>query len=66
MLLGRAEVSSDKPDNKGRTPLSHAAEAGFEGAVKMLLGRAEVNPHQRDNLGRTPLILALAVPTRGC
>jgi len=54
MHLGRGEVNTDKPDNEGTTQLSHAAEAGFEGEVKILGGREEVNPYKRDNLGRTP------------
>jgi len=58
MLLGREEVNSDQPDNEGRTPLSHAAEARFEGAVKVLLGQEVVNPDGRDNLGRRLLMFA--------
>jgi len=57
MLFGREEVTPDKPDNDGRTPLSYAAELGFEGAVGVLLGREEVNYDTPDNLGRTPLML---------
>jgi len=58
MLLGRVDVIPDQPDNDGRTPLSYAAEHGFEGAVGILLGREEVSPNKQDNLGRTPLMLA--------
>jgi len=36
-LLGREEVIPDEQDNSGGTPLSYAAEHGFEGAVGMLL-----------------------------
>jgi len=58
ILLGREEVSPDKPDNNGWTPLSHAARKGNEGVVKILLGREEVNPDKPDNDGRTPLSYA--------
>jgi len=58
MLLGREEVIPDKQDNDGRTPLSYAAEHGFEGAVGMLLGREEVDPNKPDNLRRTPFTYA--------
>ena len=58
ILLGREEVNPDKPDNKGRTPLSFAAKWGREGVVKILLGREEVNPDKPDNNGRTPLSIA--------
>jgi len=63
MLLEREEVNPDKPDNHGRTPLSHAtgsrnsphSPGRVEGVVKMLLGREEVNSDEPDNEGRTPL-----------
>jgi len=58
MLLGLEEVSPDEPNNYGKTPLSHAAEGGREGVVKILLGRGEVNPTKPDNSGRTPLMFA--------
>ena len=58
MLIGREEGIPDKSNNDDRTPLSYAAEHGFEGVAGMLLGRGEVNPNKPDNLGRTPLMLA--------
>jgi len=58
ILLGREEVSPDKPDNDGRTPLLYAARDGHEGVVKILLAREEVNPDKPDNEGRTPLLYA--------
>ena len=65
VLLGREEVTHDKPDNGGRTPLSYAADRGFEEAVEMLLGREEVNPNKPDNRGRTPLMLAASGADEG-
>ena len=58
ILLGREEISPDKPGSDGRTPLSFAAENGHEGVVKILLGREEVNPDKPDDGGRTPLSYA--------
>ena len=55
ILLGRAEISPDKPNNGGRTPLSDATQGGHEEVVKILLRREEVNPDRPDNDGRTPL-----------
>ena len=65
ILLGREEVSPDKPDNQGRTPLSHAAHCGNEEVVKILLGREEVNPDKPDSEGRTPLMLAASWGRQG-
>ena len=56
--LGLENVDADGPENKGRTPLSYAAEEGHEGVVKMLLEREEVGPGKPDNHGRTPLLHA--------
>ena len=53
-LLAREEVNPNKPDNTGRTPLSHAAGNENEYVVKLLLGQ-EINLDQPDNKGRTPL-----------
>jgi len=55
MLLKRADVNPERPDNRGRTPLSYAAQRGSAKVVEILLGREEVNPEQPDNEGRTPL-----------
>ena len=43
ILLGREEVSPDKPCLEGLTPLSYAAWSGHEGVVEMLLRREEVD-----------------------
>jgi len=58
MLLTREEVTPDKPDNDGRTPLLYAARNGCTGVVKLLLKRGEVDPNKPDNLGQTPLMAA--------
>jgi ankyrin repeat protein len=44
-------------DPCGATPLSWAAEFGYEAVVKLLLARDDVNPNQISN-GRTPLMFA--------
>jgi len=59
--LGRKEVNPDIPDQlHGQTPLSWAAENGYEGIVKLLLGRKEVDPDMSNKYGQTPLMLAAA------
>ena len=55
LLLELREVSPNRPDKDGRTPLSWAAENGHDGIVKLLLGRKDVSPDRPDNRGRTPL-----------
>ena len=50
LLLKRGEVNIDKLEQRGRTPLSHAAEGGYEGVVKLLLAREEVNPDEPDEI----------------
>ena len=60
ILLERADVNPDKPDNNGRTPLFHAAFEGREGMVKIILEREGVNPNKADNCGKTPLMLAIS------
>ncbi|KFY52229.1 hypothetical protein V496_08591 [Pseudogymnoascus sp. VKM F-4515 (FW-2607)] len=52
---GRAEVK----DDKGRTPLSWAAQHGQVATVKLLVERNDVNADSRDNKGRTPLLQAV-------
>jgi len=49
ILLQQEEVTPDKPDNGGETPLSHGASHGHEGVVKILLQQEEVNPDMPDN-----------------
>jgi len=58
LLLGRDEVSLDKPDRTGQTPLSRAACNGHEEVVKLLLGRDDVSPDTQDGSGRTPFSCA--------
>jgi len=70
LLLERGEVNPDKPEQRGRTPLSHAAGRGYEAVVKLLLEREEVNLDEPDKCseslsrygdtvgGRTPLSYA--------
>jgi len=55
ILLRRNDVNPDRPDKRGRTPLSWAAEYGREESVQMLLERNDVNPNSADKSGRTPL-----------
>jgi len=55
LLLGREDVNPDRPDNRGRTPLSWAAGNGHGGVVKLLLGREDVNPDRPHIYGQTPL-----------
>ena len=58
LLLEREDVSPDRPENCGRTPLSLAATSGNEGVVKLLLERENVSPDRPANSGRTPLFFA--------
>ena len=58
ILLGREDISPDRPGDEARTPLSHAALNGHERVVEMLLRQKEVNPDKPDNFGRTPLSYA--------
>jgi len=55
ILLGRDNISPDRPDEYGETPLCWATSNGHEGVVEILLGRDDVNPDQPDKYGRTPL-----------
>ena len=55
LLLEREDVNPDSPDNRGKTPLSLAAENGHDGVVKLLLEREDVSPDRPDNYGQTPL-----------
>jgi len=57
MLLGREEVDSNKSDNNGRTPLSHAAACRRGGVVGILLGQGEVSVE--NGLDCSPLLLQL-------
>ena len=55
ILLGQEGINPDKPNYAGQTPLSIAAQGGFEGVVQILLEQEEVNPNQADHDGQTPL-----------
>lgn len=50
--------NADGLDKTGRTPLSHAAEAGHANAAWFLLMRRTVNPDRKDDRERTPLSYA--------
>jgi len=43
ILLEQEGVNPDKPNYACQTPLSIAAQGGFEGVVQILLGQKEVN-----------------------
>ena len=58
VLFGGRYVNPDSLDKYGQTPLSWAANNGYEGMVKLLLWRKDVNPDSSTMLGRTPLSLA--------
>ena len=58
ILLGRDEVTPDKPDKSGFTPLESAAQMGHYGVVKTLLERNDVNTNKPTSYGETPLTLA--------
>ena len=55
LLLATDRDIVDSMDFGGRTPLSRAAEYGYEEAVKLKLGKDGVNPNAMDKDGRTPL-----------
>ena len=58
ILLGRDDISPDRPDGYGKTPLWWAASNGHEGVVRVLLRHGEVNPEQHLKDGQTPLCWA--------
>ena len=51
-------LNVDALDIDGRTPLSHAAEGGYEEAVWFFLMQSTVKPDSKDEHGRTPLSYA--------
>lgn len=60
MLLEDERVEADRKNSEGRTPLSIAAEHGYETVVEEFLAMTEkVDPDSRDNNGRTPLTWAV-------
>ena len=54
MLLEQNDVNPNTADEDGRTPLSLAAEGGYEGIAEMLLQRSDINRDTPDASGRTP------------
>jgi ankyrin repeat protein len=45
----------DIADGDGRTPLSHAAEEGYDEVAGLILAQDDVDADSRDEKGRTPL-----------
>ena len=58
LLLAREDVDPNLPDKNGRTPLSFAAEDGYEKIVKKLLERKDIDSDLPDRNGLTPLSYA--------
>jgi len=58
LLFERKYVDPNKPDYRGRTPLSWAAGNGHDRAVGLLLKREDVSPSRPDEDLQTPLWLA--------
>jgi len=54
-LFARKYVDPDRPDDRGRTPFSWAAQNGHDGVVKLLLQGESISPDGPDNRGQTPL-----------
>ncbi|QRD91348.1 putative cortactin-binding protein, partial [Aspergillus flavus] len=56
ILLQTEDIDVDSKDSNGRTPLSWAAENGYEMIVKLLLDTGRVDVESKDSeYGRTPL-----------
>ncbi|KFY69520.1 hypothetical protein V496_00173 [Pseudogymnoascus sp. VKM F-4515 (FW-2607)] len=51
------EVDADLKDTVGRTPVSYAAEKGYEGSIQLLLQKG-ADIESEDGAGRTPLCYA--------
>lgn len=49
-------VDADERDYYGRTPLSYAAENGYEAIARLLLGGGNTEPDSEDYFGRSPLL----------
>ena len=65
-VLNRPDVDPDLRDEDGRTPLSRAAESGWEaGVVEALLNTGRVDPDSRDDEGFSPLFRAIGELTAG-
>jgi len=54
-LLARSDVALDSKNGFGRTPLSQAAEQGYEAVARLVLGRDDVEADSKDQVGRTSL-----------
>lgn len=59
LLLSDYRVHADSKDKIGRTPLSFAAQNGYEEVVRLLLNNPRVGARSKDILGRTPLLFAI-------
>ena len=63
ILLGQEGVDPDRPDNNGRTPLSHAAKSACEGTelLKYYSSAKRLNTNSQiiadEHLSRMPLLL---------
>lgn len=57
MLLVDLEIDADLKDTAGRTPMSYAAEKGYESSIRLLIQQG-ANVESRDSAGRTPLSYA--------
>ena len=55
ILLGRGDISPNKPNHCGRTPLRCAVSSGHGGVVKFLLGREDINFNELDHYGHSSL-----------
>ena len=51
----KSVINADSKNNNGRTPLSWAAENGYEAVVKLLVEREDVDADSKDRDGRTSL-----------
>ncbi|KAI1735944.1 hypothetical protein F4680DRAFT_276207 [Xylaria scruposa] len=61
VALLAAGIEPDPEDTHGRTPLSYAAERGYEAVVTLLLANKAVDPNSKDFVrGWTPLWYAVA------
>ena len=58
LLVERGDVDINAKDNCGRTPLSFAAQRGYEAVVRLLVERGDVDIDAKDDGGRTPLSFA--------
>jgi hypothetical protein len=63
-LLLDEGVDPDSKDKYGRTPLSRAAENGYEAVVKLLLDEERVDPDFKNKDVRTPIVVSRTIA--GC